>query len=109
MSSPSRFHESVKVLFGSCGPTLLESVVAKALSIRPDLPLIVVSESEPPQGRWIRYEAGSKFRESVRSCRARLKDTQVEVAIVVSQPWGPNRMLRFIGLLTGPRCLVVLN
>jgi glycosyltransferase involved in cell wall biosynthesis/GT2 family glycosyltransferase len=109
MPSPSRFNESVKVLFASCGPALLEPAVAKAMSIRPDLPLVVVSEFEPSQGRWIRYEAGSKFRESVRSCRGRLKDKQVEVAIVVSQPRGPHRMLRFVGLLTGPRCVVVLN
>jgi GT2 family glycosyltransferase/glycosyltransferase involved in cell wall biosynthesis len=109
MSFPSRFQENVKVLFASCGPALLKLAVAKAMSIRPDLPLMVVSEFEPPEGRWIRYEGSSKFVENVRSCRDKLKGKQVEIAIVVSQPRAPHRRLRTIAIFTGPRCLVILN
>jgi glycosyltransferase involved in cell wall biosynthesis len=101
--------ERVKVLFASCAPALLEAAVAKAQSIRPDLPLEVVSEFAPPAERWIRYEADRKFLENVQHCRDRLKGKRVEVAIVVLQPRVPYQRLRLISLLTGPRCILAMN
>jgi hypothetical protein len=55
------------VLFASCAPALLEAAVAKASSIRPELPLVVVSEFAPPAVRWIRYEVGGNFLQNMRS------------------------------------------
>ena len=75
--------ERVKVLFASCAPGLLEAAVAKASTIRPELPLVVVSESAPPSGRWMRYESQGRFLENLRSCRAGLEGKRVEVSIVV--------------------------
>jgi len=99
----------VKVLFASCAPDLLEAAVAKASSIRPELPLVVVSEFAPPAGCWIRYQARGKFLENVRYCRGGLKGKRVEVAIVVLQPQTPYRRLRLMAPLMGPRCILAMN
>jgi GT2 family glycosyltransferase/glycosyltransferase involved in cell wall biosynthesis len=109
VTSPLQSEKSVKVLFASCAPALLEAAVGKVASIRPELPLVVISELAPPVGRWVRYESGWKFLENFRSCRGGLKGRRVEAAIIVLQPQVPHRRLRLIGLLTGPHCLVVMN
>ena len=99
----------VKVLFASCAPDLLEAAVAKASSIRPELPLAVVSESAPPAGSWIRYQAGGKFLDNVRYCRGGLQGQRVELAIVLLQPQTPYRRLRLMALTMGPRCILAMN
>ena len=107
--SPGQSGQSVKVLFASCAPALVDSAVRKALSIRPELPLTVVSEFAPAAGRWIRYRVAWSFLENVRYCADRFRGKQVEFAIVVLEPGVPYRRLRLIGWLTAPRRLVIMN
>src|SRR5687767_552507 len=82
------FKERVKVRFATCTPDLLESAIAKASAIRPELPLVVVSEPGERRG---------------------LKGARVEIAIVILQPRARKWRLRIGGLLVFPRCILAMN
>jgi GT2 family glycosyltransferase/glycosyltransferase involved in cell wall biosynthesis len=100
---------AVKILFASCGQSLLPRAVEKASEIFPELPLYVVSEFAPPSGNWIRYHVKRRFSENSALCRAQLNGKSVRLSAVVLQPGAPYRRMQILAFLQAPHRFLMFN
>lgn len=99
---------AVKVFFASCSQSLIAGVVERMADLRPDLPLVVVSEFPPPSGEWIPYHILRSKRENLELCRARLAGRDVRLAAIVLDPQKPYRELRALAFRFAPPFRIVV-
>jgi GT2 family glycosyltransferase len=99
----------LKVLFASCTEEVFPHAVSAACLIDPELQFEVVSQTEPLQGRWIRYRPYRSFADNLRDCHAGLRGKRVDTAVIVMHSRTPYWKLRLIALSMRPRRIVALN
>lgn len=101
--------EPILVAFASGSEDLIETFLDRFSSIAPGLPLYVVSEFAPPQGRWIPYCLGRTFEQNRDRVFDTLRGKQIVHAAILLQPRQPFWPMRRIGLLAAPRRLLCFN
>lgn len=109
MTSAPPAADPVKVLFASCSAGLLERAVGMAVALRPELPLIVISESQPSTGLWIQYHSDQTFANNLRRCRRTLDGKRIEVGVMMLQSQNPYRKLQAIPFFVRAECLLAAN
>lgn len=101
--------ELVKVAFASGSDDLIPTLIERMEDLAPGLPLYVVSEFQPPSGRWIPYHPNWSVAENLALCRARLGGKRVKFSAVILQPRMPYWRMRWMGLRLTPRGFIAFN
>jgi GT2 family glycosyltransferase/glycosyltransferase involved in cell wall biosynthesis len=100
---------SVKVLFASGSDDLIPTAIEHLKALYPELPLEVVSEFPPAEGRWTPYHVNRSFRENLARCRAQFRGKHIRLAAVILQPRMPYWRLRFLALALAPWNFLAFN
>ncbi len=100
---------AIKVAFASGTEALNQQLIARLKGLFPELPLAVVSEFPPPEGRWVPYHPLQGFWENYRRCRAAFRGCRIRLAGVILVPGVPYRRLRLIALLLAPAGFIAYN
>jgi GT2 family glycosyltransferase/glycosyltransferase involved in cell wall biosynthesis len=110
-SDPSE-GQPVKVLFASGSPAAIALVLERLKAIMPELPLVIVSEFEPPEGsgaEWIRYHVKRPWRENRALVRAKLGARRIRLAAVILEPRTPHWPMRLAGFTMAPLYFLAFN
>ncbi|MCS7314412.1 MAG: glycosyltransferase [Bryobacterales bacterium] len=99
----------VLVVFATGTEELNSELIRRFQALEKSLPLYVVSEFPPPEGRWIPYHPLQGFWLNWRRCRAALRGRHIRFAAVMLAPNLPYRRLRVIAFLIAPLRLLVYN
>src|SRR4029077_1883387 len=99
----------IKVAFASGPDDLNAELVKRMAELYPELPLYVVSEFPPAEGRWIPYHVSRSFLENLARCRAAWKGKHVRLAGVLLAPQMPYRRMRLIALVVSPLGFLAYN
>ena len=99
----------VLVAFASGSEDLIPTLIERLKELEPELPLYVVSEFAPPEGRWIPYHPARSLRENYARVRAALRGRRVRFSGIILQPRMPYWRLRLIGLLISPAGFIAYN
>lgn len=97
------------VAFASGSDDLIPSLLEHVRELAPGLPLYVVGEFAPPEGRWIPYHPARSFAENFARVRAALRGKRVRFSAILLQPRMPYWRLRLIGLLLSPAGFIAYN
>lgn len=100
---------AIKVAFATGSNTLNLQLIQRLKALFPELPLAVVAEFPPPEGRWIPYHPLQGFWENYQRCRAAFRGRRIRLAGVVLIPNVPYRRLRLIALLLAPAGFIAYN
>ncbi len=104
---------AVKLLFSSGSDEISAQTLREFKKIRPDLPLVVVSEFPPtdgdPQSEWIRYHIRRKWTENLAQIRSRLRGRRIEIAAIILEPRTPHWPMRFLGMAITPMRLLAYS
>ncbi len=100
---------AVKIAFATGTDPLNRQLVRCLRELYPELPLFVVSEFPPAEGRWVAYHPLRGFWENYRRCRAAFRDRRIRLAAVMLVPNVPYRRLRLIALLLSPAGFIAYN
>ena len=95
----------IKVAFCTSSPELWPGFVEKMRAIRPDLPLVVVSEFAVPGEEWIPWHVKRTLRDNREKLDWHFRDCRIVLGALILQPrmpvWAMRRAaLRFSGLRT---------
>jgi GT2 family glycosyltransferase/glycosyltransferase involved in cell wall biosynthesis len=101
--------ELIKVAFASGADDLNAKLVDRMRDLYPELPLYVVSEFPPHEGRWIPYHVCRSFFENFARCRATVRGKQIRLVGVLLVPGVPYRRMRLIALLLSPAGFLAFN
>jgi len=85
----------VKVAFASGIHEVNCALIDRLAAVSPELPLYVVAEFEPAQGRWIPWHVYRPFGENLKAIQAELGRSQIALAHVAFAPgtvYGPMRV-----------------
>ena len=99
----------VLVAFASGSEDLIPTLIERLKELEPQLPLYVVSEFAPPEGRWIPYHPARSLGENYARVRAALRGRRVRFSGIILQPRMPYWRLRLIGLLISPAGFIAYN
>lgn len=99
----------VKVVFATGTDELNLELIRRLRALEGELPLYVVSEFPPLEGRWVPYHPLQGLWVNWRRCRAALRDRRIRFAAVMLAPKLPYRRLRLIAFLIAPLRLLVYN
>lgn len=100
----------VKVLFASASEAVIALVIERMKTIFPELPLVVVSEFEPPGAEWIKYHIKRTPQENEDFILARLAGRGIRLGAIILEPRTPHGALRRLGRKMSPRFrLLVFN
>lgn len=99
----------VLVAFASGSEDLIPTLIERLKELEPGLPLYVVSEFAPGEGRWIPYHPQRSLSENLARVRAALRGQRVRFSGVLLQPRMPYWRLRLIGLLISPVGFIAYN
>lgn len=99
----------VKVVFATGTEELNLELIRRLQALEAGLPLFVVSEFPPPEGRWIPYHPLQGLWSNWRRCRAAFRGRRIRWAAVMLTPNLPYRRLRLIAFLTAPLRLLIYN
>jgi GT2 family glycosyltransferase/glycosyltransferase involved in cell wall biosynthesis len=109
-------NESIKVLFASGSPNAIALILKRIQPIMPELPLVVVSEFEPPvvgdgnaHVEWIRYHVKRSSRENREMIRAKLGSRRIRIAAVILEPRTPHWPMRWTGFAMAPLYFLAFN
>jgi GT2 family glycosyltransferase/glycosyltransferase involved in cell wall biosynthesis len=100
---------AIKVAFATGTDPLNHQLVTRLRELYPELPLFVVSEFPPAEGRWVAYHPLRGFWENYRRCRAAFRGRRIRLAGVMLVPNVPYRRLRLIALLLSPAGFIAYN
>jgi GT2 family glycosyltransferase/glycosyltransferase involved in cell wall biosynthesis len=100
---------SVKLLFASGSEDLIPTAIEHLKALYPELPLEVVAEFPPAEGRWTPYHVNRSFRENLARCRAQFHGKHIRLAAVILQPRMPYWRLRFLALALAPWNFLAFN
>jgi len=101
--------QKVKVLFASGSEDLIPEAIEHLKAIYPELPLEVVAEFAPPEGRWTPYYPVRSFWENLARCRASFRGKNIRIAAIILQPRMPYWQLRFLAFALAPWNLLAFN
>ncbi len=96
---PVRPH--LKIAFASGTAEQNRALVERLAAHRPELPLLVVAEFEPAQGRWIQWHVYRPWRENLKAIRAELGDSRIVAAHMALAPGTAYSAMRLIALVVG--------
>jgi GT2 family glycosyltransferase/glycosyltransferase involved in cell wall biosynthesis len=100
----------VKVLFASASEAVIALVTERMKSIFPEVPLVVVSEFEPPAVEWIKYHIKRTPQENEAFILARLAGRGIRLGAIILEPRTPHGALRKLGRKMSPRFrLLIFN
>ncbi len=99
----------VLVAFASGSEDLIPTLIERLKELDPGLPLYVVSEFAPPEGRWIPYHPARSLAENYARVRAALRGRQVRFSGIILQPRMPYWRMRLVGLLLSPARFIAYN
>jgi GT2 family glycosyltransferase/glycosyltransferase involved in cell wall biosynthesis len=114
-SAATHLNEPIKVLFASGSPNAIALILERIQPIMPELPLVVVSEFEPPvvgdgnDVEWIRYHVKRSSRENRDMIRAKLGSRRIRIAAVILEPRTPHWPMRWTGLAMAPLYFLAFN
>ncbi len=101
--------EAVKVAFVSCREQFTASYLEKLKSIYPELPLWVVSEFQPAEGKWIPYHPNRTAGENMARLRAALGGRTVRLSAVLLDNKSPYGRMRPMALRLAPAAFIAFN
>lgn len=101
--------ERIKIAFASGSDDLIPTLIERMNALEPTLPLYVVSEFPPPEGRWRPFQLGRTFEENLAGIRAAFSDKEVVLAGLILQPNMPYWHMRFIPMRLWPFRTVFYN
>jgi len=87
----------IKVLFASASEPVIALVIEQMKAIFPDLPLVVVSEFQPPAGEWIRYHIKRTPEENESFILSKLAGRPIRLGAMILEPKTPHQALRRLG------------
>jgi GT2 family glycosyltransferase/glycosyltransferase involved in cell wall biosynthesis len=100
----------VKVLFASASEAVIALVIERMKNIFSELPLVVVSEFQPPHGEWVKYHIKRTVEENRQFIEARLAGRGIRLGAIILEPRTPHGTLRKLGRMMSPRFrLMVFN
>ena len=99
----------VKVAFASCLRDHIPAFLDRFSEISPESDLWVVSEFQPPRGRWIPYRIDRSPRENLTALRAALGDRAIEFVALSLQPSSPYGAMRRMALRIAPLRTLLYN
>ncbi len=99
----------VLVAFGSSTEDLIPTLLERMRELAPSLPLYVMSEFPPPDGKWIPYHPARGIWENLARIRAAVRGKRVYLSAIILQPRQPYWPLRLIGLLLSPIRFAAFN
>ena len=99
----------ILVVFHSGAKELLDAHVESLRTIDPSLPLFVIAENQPRQGRWFQWYPYRTFRQNLQRTRDHLRGRRIRFASVMLQPGQPYWHMRFIAMLLGRSRLLYFN
>ena len=100
---------AVKVLFASGSEAVIVLAIERLKPIFPDLPLVVVSEFQPPEGEWIPYHVKRSWLENRASIRWKLRDRKIRICAVILEPRVPYWPIRLVGFSIAPLYFLAFN
>ncbi len=100
---------AVKVLFASGQADLVPPAIERLKQIFPELPLEVVSEFPPPEGRWTPYYVNRSFRANLSLCRERFRGKTIRLAAILLDPRMPYWRLRLLAFTLAPLHYLAFN
>ncbi len=101
--------ERIKIAFASGSDDLIPTLIERMNELEPSLPLHVVSEFPPPEGRWRPFHVGRSFEDNLASVRAAFADKEVVYAGLILQPNMPYWQMRFIPMRLWPFRTIFYN
>jgi GT2 family glycosyltransferase/glycosyltransferase involved in cell wall biosynthesis len=101
--------EAVKVLFASGSEAVIERTLDRFKTLLPELPLIVVSEFQPPEGEWIPWHVKRSLSENRAWVRSKLKGRKVRLAGAILEPNTPYWKLRLLAFSIAPVYFLAFN
>jgi GT2 family glycosyltransferase/glycosyltransferase involved in cell wall biosynthesis len=101
--------QAIKVVFGSGAAALNRALTAKIAALEPGLPLYVVSEFPPSEGRWIPYHPFRSTADNLAHLRAAFRGKRIQIAAVLLEPGTPYRRLQWLALWFAPLRLLFYN
>ncbi len=105
----ARNDNRVLVAFGSSTEDLIPTLIERMRELAPALPLYVMSEFQPPEGKWIPYHPARGIRENLARLRAALGGKRVYLSAVILQPRQPYWPMRLIAFVLSPARFVAFN
>jgi GT2 family glycosyltransferase/glycosyltransferase involved in cell wall biosynthesis len=100
---------AVKVLFASGSDAVIALIIDRLKAIFPELPLIVISEFQPPDGEWIPYQVKRSWTENRTAIRWKLRDRKIRLCGVILEPNVPYWPIRLTGFSVAPWYLMCFN
>ena len=101
--------ERIKIAFASGSEDLIPTLIERMNALEPDLPLYVVSEFPPSEGRWRPYHLSRTFEENLATVRAAFADKEVVFAGLILQPNMPYWHMRLIPMRLWPLRTIFYN
>lgn len=99
----------VKVAFASCLRDHVPGFLDKFAEIAPDCDLWVVSEFQPPRGRWIPYRIDRSAVENLTAFRSALADRGIRFVALSLQPKSPYGPMRRMAIKIAPMRTLFYN
>ena len=100
---------AVKVLFASGSEAVIARTVERLKTILPELPLVVVAEFEPPDGRVDPLSRQAKLAENRAWVKAKLAGRKIRISAVILEPRTPYWGLRALGFAMAPLYFLAFN
>ncbi len=88
---------------------MIAAVVDRFKGIFPELPLVVVSEFQPPAGEWIPYQVKRSWRENRAAIAWKLRDRRIRICAVILEPRVPYWPMRLAAFSLAPLYLLFFN
>lgn len=105
----ARNNSGVLVAFASGSQDLIPTLLERMRELAPALPLYVMSEFQPPQGKWIPYHPARGIGENLARVRAALAGRRIHLSAVILQPRQPYWPMRLIAFILSPARFVAFN
>ncbi len=99
----------IRVVFASGPAHLNQELIERVWALRPELPLLVVSEFEPKRGQWIPYHVLRAFDENFSAVRAAIGNRRIQSAAMILAPAVPLAKLRLIAVRIAGRALTAYD
>lgn len=79
----------IRIVFASGAAALNRDLIERVAAMRPEMPLLVVSEFEPHRGEWIPWHVLRAYQDNLEALRTGIGNRRVEIAAMVFAPGIP--------------------
>jgi GT2 family glycosyltransferase/glycosyltransferase involved in cell wall biosynthesis len=108
-STGDHLSQQVKVAFASCLRDHVPAFLDRFSEIAPAAELWVVSEFQPPRGRWVPYRIDRSAAENLTALRAALGGRAIQFVALSLQPNSPYGAMRRLALRVAPLRTLLYN